>query len=85
MPLRRFLGGGRRQGATAVPAEGTDRPAGHASRPQYHVPRAIRLASGQGQVDPETYPVHRVGPHETLRSIARDRLGDSRREVEILS
>ena len=42
------------------------------------------LASGQGQVDPETYSVHRVGPHETLRSIARDRLGDSRREVEIL-
>ncbi|MDG3002505.1 LysM peptidoglycan-binding domain-containing protein [Paludisphaera mucosa] len=29
-------------------------------------------------------PVHKVRPHETLRSIARDRLGDSRRAREIL-
>jgi nucleoid-associated protein YgaU len=31
-----------------------------------------------------TYPRYRVGTHDTLRSIARDTLGDSRRSDEIL-
>jgi nucleoid-associated protein YgaU len=33
----------------------------------------------------DAYPVHVVGRFESLRSIARDRLGDARRASEILT
>ncbi|MDG3007713.1 LysM peptidoglycan-binding domain-containing protein [Paludisphaera mucosa] len=41
-------------------------------------------ASGEGRVRRDPYPTHRVGPRETVRSIARDRLGDPRRATEII-
>ena len=45
-------------------------------------PRAgRRRRRGRGEI----YPVHVVGRFESLRSIARDRLGDARRSAEILA
>jgi nucleoid-associated protein YgaU len=42
------------------------------------------LVPARGASDRRRAPVYRVRPHETLRSIARDTLGDSRRAGELL-
>jgi nucleoid-associated protein YgaU len=42
------------------------------------------LASGPRSQVPKSHPVHMVRPYETLRSVARDTLGDARRASEIL-
>ena len=52
------------------------------TRPSSRAARPSRApADGGGDI----YPIHVVGRFESLRSIARDRLGDSRRAAEILA
>jgi nucleoid-associated protein YgaU len=46
--------------------------------------RASDIRSNANSNRDADLPLHKVRPRETLRSIARDRLGDSRRAKEIL-
>jgi nucleoid-associated protein YgaU len=70
----------RTPGTPTARAPTAARPDEPAPRPR---PTALEFARSAGEG--ADYPIHVVGRFESLRSIARDRLGDSRRAAEILA